>query len=76
MGTTLRRVTAQTMVNRSCLAGLSGVTAIAAGPFHTVALIGGVLLLPSLKARPNGNELILSWPTNARGVHVAINARA
>jgi Regulator of chromosome condensation (RCC1) repeat len=46
---------------------LSGVTAIAAGPSHTVALIGGVPLLPSLKARPNGNELILSWPTNAPG---------
>ena len=46
---------------------LSGVTAIAAGPYHTVALIGGVQLLPSLKARPNGNELILSWPTNAPG---------
>ena len=45
---------------------LSGVTAIAAGHFQTVALIGGVKLLPSLKARPNGNELILSWPTNAR----------
>jgi hypothetical protein len=46
---------------------LSGVTAIAAGHFQTVALIGGVQLLPSLKARPNGNELILSWPTNAPG---------
>jgi hypothetical protein len=32
-----------------------------------VALIGGVELLPSLKAKPNGNELILSWPTNAVG---------
>lgn len=46
---------------------LSGVTAIAAGPHYTVALIGGVPLLPSLKARPNGKELILSWPTNAPG---------
>jgi hypothetical protein len=46
---------------------LSGVTAIAAGHFQTVALIGGVKLLPSLNARPNGNELILSWPTNAPG---------
>jgi len=46
---------------------LSGVTAIAAGPNYTVALIGGVQLLPSLKVRPNGNELILSWPTNAVG---------
>jgi len=48
-------------------AGLSGVTAIAAGWGHTVALIGTVLPLPSLNARPNGNELILSWPTNAVG---------
>jgi alpha-tubulin suppressor-like RCC1 family protein len=46
---------------------LSGVTAIAATMIHTVALIGGVELLPSLKARPNGNELILSWPTSAPG---------
>jgi hypothetical protein len=46
---------------------LSGVTAIAAGAFHTVALIGTVRLLPSLDARPNGRELILSWPTNAVG---------
>jgi hypothetical protein len=43
------------------------VTAIAAGHFQTVALIGGVPLLPALKVRPNGNELILSWPTNAPG---------
>jgi hypothetical protein len=46
---------------------LSGVTAIAAGGHHTVALFGTVPLLPSLNARPNGNELILSWPTNAVG---------
>ena len=48
-------------------AGLSGVTAIAAGSLHTVALLGTAPLLPSLNARPNGNELILSWPTNAVG---------
>ncbi len=46
---------------------LNGVTAIAAGPNHAVALIGRMQLLPSLKARPNGNDLILSWPTNAVG---------
>lgn len=46
---------------------LTGVTAIAAGPSETVALIGGVELLPSLNARPNGNKLLLSWPTNAAG---------
>jgi hypothetical protein len=46
---------------------LSGVTAIAAGSGHTVALIGGVQLLPSLNARHNGHELILSWSTNALG---------
>src|SRR5262249_3940330 len=33
--------------------------------WQTVALIDGLKLLPSLKARPNGNELLLSWPTNA-----------
>ncbi len=32
-----------------------------------VALLGNVPLLPSLKALPNGNELIISWPTNAVG---------
>ena len=48
-------------------AGLSGVTAIAAGFGHTVVLFGGVPLLPALNARPNGNELILTWPTNAAG---------
>ncbi|MEO7678350.1 MAG: hypothetical protein ABIV39_16455, partial [Verrucomicrobiota bacterium] len=47
--------------------GLSGVTAIAAGGDHTVALLGTVPLLPSLNVRPNGNELILSWPTHALG---------
>ena len=46
---------------------LSGVTAIAAGGDHIVALFGTVPLLPALNARPNGNELILSWPTNAVG---------
>jgi alpha-tubulin suppressor-like RCC1 family protein len=46
---------------------LSGVTAIAAVQSQTVALIGGMKLLPSLNARPNGNELIFSWPTNAPG---------
>jgi hypothetical protein len=46
---------------------LSGVTAIAAGHFETVALIGGVQQQPFLNARPNGNELIPFWPTNAPG---------
>ena len=44
---------------------LSGVTAIAAGESHTVALLGPAPLLPTLNAQPSGNELILSWPTNA-----------
>ena len=38
--------------------------AIAAGYAHTVALLGTVLPLPSLQARPSGNRLVLSWPTN------------
>ena len=42
-------------------------TAIAGGYAHTVALLGGVPLLPSLQARPSGNQLILAWPTNAAG---------
>ena len=46
---------------------MSGVTAIAAGWYHTVALLGAVPLLPSLNARPSGNELVFSWSTNAIG---------
>ena len=47
-------------------AGLSGVTAIAAGADHTVALVRtGLVAHLSLNARASGNELILSWPTNA-----------
>ena len=42
------------------VAAQSGVTAIAAGWQHTVALIGTGPLLPYLNARPTGNELILS----------------
>ena len=49
------------------VAAQSGVTAIAAGGGHTVALLGFVPLLPSLKAQPSGNQLILTWPTNAAG---------
>ena len=48
-------------------AGLSGVTAIAAGGYHTVALIGTVPLRPTLNVRPSANELILSWRTIAVG---------
>jgi len=43
------------------------VTAIAAGWYHTVALVGTVPRPRSLNARPSGNELILTWPTNAVG---------
>ena len=46
---------------------MSGVTAIAAGWGATVALIGTTPFLPSLNARPNKNELILSWPANVVG---------
>ena len=43
---------------------LTGVTAIAAGEQHTVAIIGTAPLRPSLQARSSGNELVLSWSTN------------
>ncbi|MEO8429774.1 MAG: hypothetical protein ABI651_22015 [Verrucomicrobiota bacterium] len=47
---------------------LSGVTAIAAGGAHTVALVGTGLVVPvSLNSWSSGNELILSWPTNVAG---------
>jgi hypothetical protein len=46
---------------------LRGVTAIAAGPNHSVALVTGGLGMPSLTSKSSGNELVLSWPTNAAG---------
>ena len=47
---------------------LSGVTAIAAGRLHTVALLGTGLVMPvSLNSRLSRNELILSWSTNVLG---------
>ena len=49
------------------VAAQSGVTAIAAGGYHTVVLLGGVPLLPCLNATSTGNELLLSWSTNAVG---------
>ena len=49
------------------VAARSGVTAIAAGYNYTVALAGGVALLPYLTTRISGNQLSLSWPTNAAG---------
>ena len=46
------------------VAAQSGVTAIAAGWYHTAAIISIPVVL---QARPNGNEIILSWPTDAVG---------
>lgn len=55
---------------------LSGVTTIVAsgimsgigtGVGHSVAILGFVPLLPSLGVRPNGHELILTWPADAAG---------
>lgn len=48
--------------------GLSGVTAIAAGAWHSVALVGsGWDLGAPLWLHAGGNAMILSWPTNATG---------
>jgi hypothetical protein len=47
-------------------AGLSGVTAIAAGQRHTVALVGPAPP-PQLTIIPSGANVILRWPTNAAG---------
>jgi hypothetical protein len=48
---------------------LSGVTAIGAGLDYTVVLIGTGLAMPvSLNWRPSGNNLVLSWSTNAVGL--------
>ncbi len=49
-------------------AGLSRVTAIAAGGDYTLALLGTALPRLSLHAQPNGNELNLTWSTNAVGI--------
>jgi hypothetical protein len=46
---------------------LSAVTAIAAGGYHTVALLGTAPLRPSLQIQSNGNQVILSWAANATG---------
>jgi alpha-tubulin suppressor-like RCC1 family protein len=48
-------------------AGLNGVVAISTGTHHTAALVGAVPLLPTLTARHGGNQLTLSWRTNAVG---------
>jgi hypothetical protein len=45
-------------------AALNGALAIAAGGHHTVALIGNPV---PFNARRSGNELILTWSTNAVG---------
>ncbi len=43
---------------------LAGITAIAAGGLHTVALIGTAI---PLNAARNGNNLVLTWPAQAAG---------
>jgi hypothetical protein len=52
------------------MAAQSGVTAIAAGGYHSVALLGTAPLLPpppQLAMTPSGANVILAWPTNAAG---------
>lgn len=52
-------------------AGLSGVTAIAAGGFHTVALVGPAMAIaPTLSSSSTGNNLTLLWPDSAPGYRV------
>ena len=46
------------------VAAQSNVVAVAAGDFHAVAILGRVV---PLQTRHLGNQLILSWPTNAVG---------
>ena len=48
-------------------ADLTGVVGISTGTHHTAALVGAVPLLPTLNAKSSGNQLVLSWPTNAIG---------
>jgi hypothetical protein len=48
-----------------CVAAQSGVTAIAAGGAHTVALLG--TRAPRLTIIRSGPNVILTWPTNAVG---------
>ena len=47
--------------------GLTNVTAIAVGAGYIVAILDYAPRLPSLKVKTTGDELILSWPTNATG---------
>ncbi len=47
-------------------AGLSNVTAIAAGGYHTVALVG-TAPPPRLTIIRSGANVILTWPTDAAG---------
>lgn len=49
------------------VAAQSGVTAIAAGFSHNQALLGSLPIRPTLNSRRTGDELILTWPTNAVG---------
>jgi hypothetical protein len=50
------------------MAAQSGVMAIAAGYYHTVALLySPALTATALVASSNGHALVLSWPTNAVG---------
>jgi hypothetical protein len=46
------------------VAAQSGVTAITAGGYHTVALLGTAV---SLKVRSNSHGVVLSWATNSMG---------
>ena len=51
-------------------AGLSGVTAIASGGYHTVALIGTRVVDPTVTAFSTGNNLTLLWPDTAMSYQV------
>ena len=48
--------------------GLSSVTAVSAGTWHSVALVGsGWELGAPLALRQSNNAMLVSWPTNATG---------
>ena len=51
-------------------AGLSGVSAIAAGYYHTVALVGTGAPAPTVAAVFSADNLTLVWPNTATGYRV------
>jgi hypothetical protein len=56
------------LITQTPVAAQDGVIAIAAGSTHAVAILGvAAPFAVSLQAARSGNNLVLTWPTNAAG---------